>query len=89
MAVSRTIYYLAPVKERQKIVLPLLRLLHSSKEVERVTLENLSVLARDSPVRQRSYSHLSDTKTTPKGNAPTSRFASLHPVLGYYPGEAG
>ncbi|KAG8973912.1 AP-3 complex subunit beta [Tulasnella sp. 425] len=49
MAVSRTIYYLAPVKERQKIVLPLLRLLHSSKEVERVTLENLSVLARDSP----------------------------------------
>lgn len=88
MAVSRTIYYLAPVKERQRIVLPLLRLLHSSKEVERVTLENLSVLARDSPVRQPSYPHFRDTEKLPKGNAPTSRFASLHPILGYYPGEA-
>lgn len=50
MAVSRTIYYLAPVKEHRKIVLPLLRLLHSSTEVERVVLENLRVIAHDYPV---------------------------------------
>lgn len=55
MAVSRTIYYVAPVKERQKFVLPLLRLLHSSQEVERVTLENLRVIAHASPVSSRQF----------------------------------
>ncbi|KAG9045037.1 AP-3 complex subunit beta [Tulasnella sp. UAMH 9824] len=55
MAVSRTIYYIAPVKERQKFVLPLLRLLHSSQEVERVTLENLRVIAQASPEMLRPH----------------------------------
>ncbi|KAG8929188.1 AP-3 complex subunit beta [Tulasnella sp. 417] len=55
MSVSRTIYYVAPANERWKFVLPLLRLLHSSKEVERVALENLRVIAQASPEMLRPH----------------------------------
>ncbi|KAG8907999.1 AP-3 complex subunit beta [Tulasnella sp. 403] len=49
MAVTRTFYHLGPRREQAKIVPPLLRILHSSKEVERVVLENLFVIAKDAP----------------------------------------
>lgn len=50
LAVSRAFYYTAPPSERTRIVLPLLRLLHTSLEVERVAVEELYLLARDNPV---------------------------------------
>ncbi|KAI0730068.1 adaptin N terminal region-domain-containing protein [Fomitopsis betulina] len=46
LAVARVFYYLAPPSETPKIVLPLLRLLHVSREVERVILAYLLVAAR-------------------------------------------
>ncbi|TFY58457.1 hypothetical protein EVJ58_g6407 [Rhodofomes roseus] len=46
LAVARVFYYLAPPSEVPKIVLPLLRLLHTSRQVERVVLAYLLIAAR-------------------------------------------
>jgi len=50
MAAARVIFYTGPPVYLQKIVQPLLRLLHSSKEVERIVLVYLSIVAQKSPV---------------------------------------
>lgn len=50
MAVARIFYYLAPLSQRPKAVSPLLRLLHTSRQIERVVVENLAVIAIESPV---------------------------------------
>ncbi|CAL1715981.1 unnamed protein product [Somion occarium] len=49
LAVARAFYYLGPPSEMKKIVSPLLRLLHISPEIERVTLSYILVVARSSP----------------------------------------
>ncbi|KAA1467419.1 hypothetical protein DENSPDRAFT_862985 [Dentipellis sp. KUC8613] len=49
LAVSRTFYYLALPSEHTKLVHPLLRLLDTSTEVERVTLTYILTIARTSP----------------------------------------
>ncbi|KIM27499.1 hypothetical protein M408DRAFT_24439 [Serendipita vermifera MAFF 305830] len=49
VAVARAFYYVGPPSERTRIVSPLLRLLHTSFEVERVAVEELYLLARDHP----------------------------------------
>ncbi|TFY72051.1 hypothetical protein EVG20_g958 [Dentipellis fragilis] len=49
LAVSRTFYYLALPSEHAKLVHPLLRLLDTSTEVERVTLTYILTIARTSP----------------------------------------
>ncbi|KZT73489.1 hypothetical protein DAEQUDRAFT_754362 [Daedalea quercina L-15889] len=46
LAVARAFYYLAPSSEVPKLVLPLLRLLHASREVERVVLAYLLIASR-------------------------------------------
>ena len=50
MAVARLLFYLGPQSSQAKIVNPLLRLLHNSKEVERVVLSYLVVITRELPV---------------------------------------
>lgn len=50
MAAARAIFYAGPPVYLQKIVQPLLRLLHSSKEIERIVLVYLSIVAQKSPV---------------------------------------
>ncbi|CCM06428.1 uncharacterized protein FIBRA_08689 [Fibroporia radiculosa] len=42
LAVARVFYYLGPQSQTSKVVLPLLRLLHASQEVERVVLAYLA-----------------------------------------------
>lgn len=49
MAASRGIYYLAPPSQTTKAVSPLLKLLHTSPEVERVVVEELYLISRASP----------------------------------------
>ncbi|KAF5359621.1 hypothetical protein D9756_003261 [Leucocoprinus leucothites] len=49
MAVVRVIYYAGPSVYLQKVVQPLLRLLHQSREVERVVLVYLLILVQKSP----------------------------------------
>jgi AP-3 complex subunit beta len=51
MAATRAFYYLAPSSRHTVFVSPLLRLLHTSKEVERVILSYVEVIAQDEPVR--------------------------------------
>jgi len=50
MAAARVIFYAGPPVYLQKIVQPLLRLLHSSKEVESIVLVYLLIVAQKSPV---------------------------------------
>jgi len=50
MAAARVIFYTGPPVYLQKIVQPLLRLLYSSKEVERIVLVYLLIVAQKSPV---------------------------------------
>lgn len=50
MAAARVFYYAAPPSYLGKIVQPLLRLLNTSKEVERVVLVYLFVISRFAPV---------------------------------------
>lgn len=50
LAVARVFYYVGPPSESAHIISPLLRLLHTSVEVERVAVEELYLLARDHPV---------------------------------------
>ncbi|KAG8846034.1 AP-3 complex subunit beta [Serendipita sp. 411] len=49
LAVSRALYYLGPPSDTPKIVPPLLKLLHTSTEIERVVVEELYIIARASP----------------------------------------
>ncbi|KAI5121230.1 hypothetical protein M0805_007237 [Coniferiporia weirii] len=49
MAVARVFFYLAPPSQLVKVVSPLLRLLPTSKEVERVVLAYLVVITREAP----------------------------------------
>ena len=51
MAATRAFYYLAPPSRHSIFVNPLLRLLHTSEEVERVLLSYIDVIASDEPVR--------------------------------------
>lgn len=51
MTVTRIFCYVAPPSDLTRIVGPLLRLLHLSKEIERVVLANLLVIMTDHPVR--------------------------------------
>lgn len=53
LAVVRVFWYAGPPSVHVKVVRPLLRLLHISKEVERVTLSYILVLARINAVRSR------------------------------------
>ena len=46
LAVVRTFYYVATTSETQKIVSPLVRLLHVSSEIERVVLPYLLMVSR-------------------------------------------
>jgi len=55
MAAARVIFYAGPPVYLQKIVQPLLRLLHSSKEVERVVLVYLLIVAQKSPASHNSF----------------------------------
>ena len=50
LAVARVFYYIAPPSQMQKLVAPLLRLLHISPEIERVVLSHLLVVANTAPV---------------------------------------
>ena len=50
MAVARLLFYLGPQSARAKIVNPLLRLLHNSKEVESVVLSYHVVITHELPV---------------------------------------
>lgn len=50
MSVTRVFYYLGPQSVQEKFVNPLLRLLHVSKEIERVVLSYIVVITRESPV---------------------------------------
>ncbi|KAL5526852.1 APL6 [Sanghuangporus sanghuang] len=57
MTVTRIFYYLAPPSQLSKVVGPLLRLLHLSKEVERVVLANLLIiLVKHSTLFRHHYS---------------------------------
>ncbi|KAL5503884.1 APL6 [Sanghuangporus vaninii] len=57
MTVTRLFYYLAPPSQLSKVVGPLLRLLHLSKEVERVVLANLLIiLVKHSTLFRHHYS---------------------------------
>ncbi|KAG9026257.1 AP-3 complex subunit beta, partial [Serendipita sp. 407] len=49
LAVSRALYYLGPPSDTPKIVPPLLKLLRTSTEIERVVVEELYIIARASP----------------------------------------
>nr|GAT60931.1 predicted protein [Mycena chlorophos] len=49
LAVARAIYYAAPPSYHTRVVQPLLRLLHTSKEVERVVLAYVLAIARPRP----------------------------------------
>ncbi|KAG9014073.1 AP-3 complex subunit beta [Tulasnella sp. JGI-2019a] len=55
MAVARTFYYVGPPTEHHRIVEPLLRQLRVSKEVERVILDDLCLIASRSPELLRPY----------------------------------
>lgn len=55
MAVTRAILYVEPVARLKLVVSPLLRLLAASKEVERVVLTHIELLARVSPVCTPSF----------------------------------
>ncbi|KAI0346195.1 hypothetical protein BDW22DRAFT_1323138 [Trametopsis cervina] len=46
LAAARTFYYIAPSSEHEKIIAPLLRLLHISPEIERVVLRYLLMISR-------------------------------------------
>ncbi|KDQ14349.1 hypothetical protein BOTBODRAFT_132529 [Botryobasidium botryosum FD-172 SS1] len=49
LAVFRVFYYVGPPSGQSKAVPHLLRLLHRSPQIERVVLENLAVVGRESP----------------------------------------
>ncbi|KAJ7052497.1 adaptin N terminal region-domain-containing protein [Mycena amicta] len=49
LAVARAVYYAAPPSYHSRVVQPLLRLLHTSKEVERVVLAYILAIARVKP----------------------------------------
>ena len=51
LTAARLIYYLAPASQLSDAIGPLLRLLVGSKEVERVVLASLLVIADKNPVR--------------------------------------
>ena len=51
MAATRAFYYLAPKSQHTKFVGPLLRLLHTSKGIERVVLSYIEVITREEAVR--------------------------------------
>ncbi|QRV89576.1 AP-3 complex subunit beta-2 [Ceratobasidium sp. AG-Ba] len=55
LSVARTYWYLAPRSYRPKIIQPLLRLLHISPEIERVTVENLGIIAQEQPSLLKSH----------------------------------
>ncbi|KAG9095585.1 AP-3 complex subunit beta [Ceratobasidium sp. 370] len=55
LSVTRTYWYLAPQSYRHKIIVPLLRLLHVSPEIERVTVENLGIIAQEQPSLLKSH----------------------------------
>lgn len=50
LAVARAFHYLSLPSDAKKIVSPLLRLLHLSPEIERVTLAYILIVTRSSPV---------------------------------------
>jgi AP-3 complex subunit beta len=51
MTAARVIYYAGPPAYLQKTVNPLLKLLHKSREVERVVLVYLLIIVQKMPVR--------------------------------------
>ncbi|KAI0833718.1 adaptin N terminal region-domain-containing protein [Trametes gibbosa] len=58
LAVARSFYYLGPPSDLPKMVPPLLRLLHVSREIERVVLTNLVLVSSTLPdVLAKSYTH--------------------------------
>ncbi|KAG8701121.1 AP-3 complex subunit beta, partial [Ceratobasidium sp. 395] len=78
LGVARTYWYLAPQSYRPKIIQPLLRLLHVSPEIERVTTENLGIIAQEQPSLlklhvARFFIHASDT--------PAAKIAKLRILL--------
>lgn len=81
MAVVRTIVYVGPASQHPKAVEPLLRLLHTSHEVERVVLENLLVIAKEFPVRASFTRCLALLKLAgpPTDSIATSCRTPLHP----------
>lgn len=50
LAVVRVFYYAGPPSSTSKIVNPLLRIMHASREVERVVLAYLLIITRAHPV---------------------------------------
>ncbi|QRV74884.1 AP-3 complex subunit beta-2 [Ceratobasidium sp. AG-Ba] len=69
LGVARAYWYLAPRSYRPKIIQPLLRLLHISPEIERVTVENLGIIAQEQPSLLKShiarfFVRVSDTPAT-------------------------
>lgn len=56
MAATRVLFYAGPTRYWLKFVHPLLRLLNSSKEVERVVLVDLVVICKTAPVSSNQLS---------------------------------
>lgn len=55
LAAARAIYYLGPPSRLNRVISPLLRLLHTSPEVERVMVEECYVIARNHPVSNYTF----------------------------------
>ena len=49
-AAAHTLYYLGLTSQREKIVLPLLRCLHTSNDIGRIVLEDFLTIASKHPV---------------------------------------
>ncbi|KAJ7494593.1 adaptin N terminal region-domain-containing protein, partial [Mycena galericulata] len=65
LAVTRVFYYAGPPSYHSRIVQPMLRLLHTSKEVERVVVAYCLAVARHAPVRT-CGSHISSLPFYPQ-----------------------
>ena len=50
MSVVKVLYHLAPIEEAYKIGKPLVRLLHSHREIQYVVLANIATMATQRPV---------------------------------------
>lgn len=51
MAATKVIFYAAPPSYWPKFVQPLMRLLMTSKEVERVVIADIIIISKSAPVR--------------------------------------
>ncbi|KAG9079068.1 AP-3 complex subunit beta [Ceratobasidium sp. UAMH 11750] len=78
LSVARTYWYLAPQSYRPKIINPLLRLLHASPEIERVTIENLGIIAQEQPSLLKSHIARFFVRAS---DAPATKIAKLRILL--------